>query len=59
MSEKTLSEVDAKIAQIRDQMAAGKASINSGVELDALMQERAAFLAKLTLPREREIFSRP
>jgi hypothetical protein len=59
MSENTLMEVDLKISQIREQLAAGKASITSGVELDALLQERAKLIAQKIAPKEQELSSRP
>jgi chorismate mutase len=45
--EKTLIDVDIRIAKIRDDIAAGKATPDSRMELAALLQQRAALIDKI------------
>jgi hypothetical protein len=58
MSGKPLLEVDLQIAKLREQMAAGKASLDTGLELDTLLQERAALIAKIATSKEPELTNR-
>jgi hypothetical protein len=59
MPEKSLIEVDVKIAELREKMAAGKATIQTGIELDALLQARGEFIQKLMMLRESSDQVRP
>jgi hypothetical protein len=44
---KTLLEVDIRIAKIRDDIAAGKPTDDSRLELAALIQQRSAHIAEI------------
>jgi hypothetical protein len=50
--ENALLNVDLKIARLREQMAAGKATLDTGLELDNLLEERAALIAQIGKPKE-------
>ena len=46
MSAKALLEIDLLIVKLREQMAAHKATLSTGDELDELLQQRSAILAQ-------------
>ena len=48
MSGKSLLHVDAGIAKLRDQIAAGKATFESIAELDRLIEERLVLIQALS-----------
>jgi hypothetical protein len=44
MQERTLLEVDARIAKLRDKVAAGDADKNDSLEIDRLIEQRMALI---------------
>jgi hypothetical protein len=44
MQEKTLLEVDARIAKLRDNIAAGRGNVSESQEIDRLIEQRRAFI---------------
>jgi hypothetical protein len=58
VTDKALLDVDLKIARLREKMAAGKATLDTGLELDALLQERQALIAQISKSKEKELTNR-
>lgn len=59
MPDKALFDVDMKIARLREQMAAGQVSLDAGMELDRLLQQRMDLLAQIEKSKQQELGNRP
>jgi hypothetical protein len=55
MSVKPLFDVDLRIAKLREQMAARKATLSTGIELDDLLLQRATLIAEIGKEQERPV----
>ena len=54
MPEKTLVDIDLRIAKLRDQMAKGQANLEMMAELDRLIEQRWSLINKMVAAASRQ-----